>query len=95
MSTGKFTIEFHASGRGKAQCESNPDFPDGKDIRLQGNTTAATCVVNLPYPAPECGMYAIKCHTCQIKVGVTAVGRGDDPKSVEIPCKTFNGTKGH
>jgi len=44
------------------------------------------CLVELPYPAPECGYWHIKCATCGMVVAITAVGRPDDPVRVKIPC---------
>lgn len=80
-----FSIEFRPSGRGKAQCPSNPDFPDG--ISLDGTEGGEpSCTAKLPYPAPECGMWLIHCNLCLMNVLVTAAGRRDDPVSIKMPC---------
>jgi hypothetical protein len=81
----RHTIEFKASGRGKAQCPPNPDFPHG--IALDATTSGGpNCTVRLPYPAPECGMWVIHCKECPTSVAVTAVGRVDDPISIKMEC---------
>lgn len=76
------SIEWKASGRGKAQCPSNPEYPDGKDIRMP---SGFGCIVKLPYPAPECGAHIVRC-VCGASVAVTAAGRPDDPKTVQMIC---------
>jgi hypothetical protein len=79
------SVTFHPSGRGKAQCAPDPAYPHGQEICLEANVSPK-CVVALPYPAPECGVFFIKCTACKMTVVVTAAGRPDDPISVEIPC---------
>ena len=84
------TVEFVPSGRGKARCEPNPDYPNGIDsidIALGG----ASCKVELPYPAPECGYFVVRCKLCGFSAAITAAGRPDDPKSVTIPCQLTGG----
>ena len=81
---------FIASGRGKAQCASDPDYPNGKDIDCTGGRQPS-CKVDLPYPAPECGHFLVTCEACQLRVVITAAGRPDDPKSITIPCQTQQG----
>ena len=78
------SCEFKPSGRGKARCAPNPEHPDGVDINLANGI--ASCSLDLPYPAPECGIWIVKCDACKQSIGVTAAGRIDDPKSIEIPC---------
>lgn len=78
-------IEFTPSGRGKAQCAPDPKYPHG--IALDGTQSAGkTCKVELPYPAPECGMWRIDCDECSMSIIVTAAGRADDPISVKMSC---------
>lgn len=79
-------IEFIPSGRGKAQCPPNPEYPNGIDVNAAGRAEAS-CKVNLPYPAPECGLYRVGCNQCEMSVAVTAAGRPDDPRSVTMPCQ--------
>lgn len=78
------SCEFIASGRGKARCEPNPEYPDGIDIKLANGVSS--CLMDLPYPAPECGIIRVSCDTCKQAVGVTAAGRADDPRTIELPC---------
>jgi hypothetical protein len=80
------TVEFIPSGRGKAQCPPDPDFPNGIAIHAPVGVPVS-CKVELPYPAPECGMWKVTCTTCNFSILVTAAGRPDDPISVRLPCK--------
>lgn len=86
MPNGKhIEVRFVPSGRGKAQCPSDPRFPDG--MNFDASTPGLpSCFVELPYPAPECGMHVIHCHLCEHNVGITAAGRPDDPRTVRLPC---------
>lgn len=79
------TIEFQPSGRGKARCAPNPDYPKGKAVDASEGHTA--CDVELPYPASECGAWIVRCKACGMSAAVTAAGRPDDPISVKIACK--------
>jgi len=79
------SIEFVPSGRGKAQCPPDPAYPEGIEIDLAGHA-AAWCWVHLPYPAPECGHFVVRCKLCRFSAAVTAAGRPDDPKTLRIPC---------
>lgn len=79
------SIEFVPSGRGKAQCPADPQFPNG--IQVGVLNAELSCLVKLPYPAPECGHFRIECHSCNMTLAITAAGRADDPFSVRVPCK--------
>jgi hypothetical protein len=79
------SIEFEPSGRGKARCAPNPDFPDGCHIEATEGKTG--CSVEPPYPVPECGAWIVRCAACGMSVAITAAGRPDDPRSARIPCK--------
>lgn len=81
---GKFDIQFKPSGRGKAQCPPDPQYPTGKDIRMP---SGFGCIVKLPYPAPECGVHVVRCTTCEASCAVTAAGRPDDPKTIQMACR--------
>jgi hypothetical protein len=78
-------IEFIPSGRGKARCAADPNYPHGIALPCPEGTTQR-CFVELPYPAPECGMSDVHCRTCAFSLLITAAGRADDPISVEMPC---------
>lgn len=80
----KHQVEFKPSGRGKAQCDPDPNFPDGIDIEV-GNPLVS-CKVDIPYPAPECGLWIVRCEVCGFSMALTAAGRPDDPRSVRLPC---------
>ena len=81
----QFAIMFRPSGRGKAQCGPDPKYPTGIDISLSP-PGAPSCTAKLPYPAPECGIFIVKCQNCPQVAAVTAAGRADDPRQVTIPC---------
>jgi hypothetical protein len=85
MDKEAISIEFKPSGRGKARCAPNPDYPDGCSIDATEGQTG--CSVDLPYPAPECGAWIVRCAACGMSAAITAAGRPDDPRSVRIPCK--------
>jgi hypothetical protein len=80
------TIAFHASGRGKAQCPPNPAYPNGIAVPAPRGAVD-TCLVQLPYPAPECGFYCVECRGCGFAAVITVAGRADDPVSIALPCK--------
>jgi hypothetical protein len=82
------SINFIPSGRGKARCAPDLDYPHGKAMP---QAHAITCFIELPYPAPECGMWEVHCEKCQSTVLVTAAGRPDDPVSFYMPCEAKNG----
>jgi len=85
MSESKMmTVRFVASGRGKAQCAPDPAYPHGIEVKLPSNVQ--TCTARLPYPAPECGHFLVKCLICASSLALTAAGRPDDPVSVTVPC---------
>lgn len=76
-------VVFYPSGRGKARCPTDPNYPDGKRIDLG---VLPNCDVTLPYPAPECGHFRITCKSCGVSIVATAAGRTDDPRSITVPC---------
>lgn len=81
------TVEWIDRGR-EPQCPSNPDYPNGKPLRLTDIVKAKVkhCKVDLPYPAKRCGIYTVRCDRCGLSVGVTTAGRADDPIYVELAC---------
>lgn len=79
------SVEFQPSGRGKAQCPPNPNFPNGVKVDVSDGLIA--CTKDLPYPATECGAWIVRCKACDMSVAVTAAGRPDDPISVTMACK--------
>lgn len=78
-------VTFLRSGRGAAQERANPQFPYGVHVDVAPGAIVS-CKVELPYPAPECGVFCIQCQTCGFRGLVTASGRTDDPLSVRVPC---------
>lgn len=70
----------------KAKQPPNPDYPEGCDIDLSEGAPL-TCSVDLPYPAPGCGVWTAICSACGLRMGVTAAGRPDDPRRLTLACK--------
>lgn len=64
------SVVFEPSGRGKAQCPPDPLYPSGKatDCTVFGETTY--CTKELPYPAPECGAWMVRCAACGMSVAL-------------------------
>ena len=83
--TTGFDVVFLDSGR-TSECKSDPKFPEGQPINLAPNAIVKTCSRNLPYPAPRCGVYQIRCLKCGYTAAVTVAGRADDPRMVTMPC---------
>jgi len=86
-------IDFVPSGRGKAQCPPDPNYPNGIAFDLTKSLKAASCLIELPYPAPECGLWRVECEECSMSLAVTAAGRPDDPISVKISCREKGATR--
>lgn len=84
----QFNITFRPSGRGKARCPADPKHPNGIMVDLAGCEKG--CAADLPYPAPECGLWFVNCNKCGLTVAVTAAGRTDDPRCAIVPCKSKN-----
>lgn len=80
------SVRFEPSGRGQAQCAPDPAFPNGIALSV-GKSGEKACSVALPYPAPECGMWIVRCGECPMSLAITAAGRPDDPISVTFPCE--------
>lgn len=79
-------IEWIDAGR-EAACPPDPAYPDG--VNLVDNPEAlAHCVTLLPYPAPRCGLWVVRCERCRKSVHITAAGRVDDPRSISMACPT-------
>jgi hypothetical protein len=81
--TAEFDISWIDHGR-EPQCKPDPNHPTGKDI--DASHGSPSCYVDLPYPAKRCGLYLVKCNTCDFILGITTAGRPDDPRSVRIAC---------
>ena len=80
----KVIINFMPSGRGKAKCPPNPNYPTGQELDLCGEKSGIW--IDLPYPAPECGVFILWGERIG-KVAITVAGRSDDPKRVKIPFR--------
>lgn len=82
------TIDVHfIDHKRRSEEKPNPKHPDGVDVSLSEHVLQKTCTRNLPYPAPRCGLYSIKCRVCGFAGLVTVAGRADDPRTITIPCK--------
>jgi hypothetical protein len=86
---GQWQIDWIDHGK-EPQCQPDPRYPNGIDIRLTAEADAAgpTCTGALPYPAKRVGYYMVKCTTCNQTVVVTTAGRPDDPRSLQLACIT-------
>jgi hypothetical protein len=83
-------VEFIRSGRGKARCAPDPRYPMGMHVAAPEGTKVS-CFVQLPYPAPECGMLHVECETCGLSVLISVAGHPDDAVSVELACENGKG----
>jgi hypothetical protein len=81
----RHSIEFVKSGRGKEKCKPDPIVPKGTVVNACRNDEPS-CTVKLPYPAPECGHFIVRCKDCGLSVVATAAGRPDDPIRITMPC---------
>lgn len=82
----KIDVRFIDGGR-EAEEKADPRHPNGVTVSLAEHVLQKTCTVNLPYPAPRCGVYEVACLDCQFVGVVTVAGRADDPRIITIPCK--------
>jgi hypothetical protein len=81
----RHSIEFVKLGRAKAKSTPDPHFPKGTVVNAC-RTDEPSCTVKLPYPAPECGHFIVRCKDCGLSVVATAAGRPDDPIRITMPC---------
>lgn len=79
------TIEW-IDGEREPKVAPNPKYPDGIDLDMSDGSSNS-CITALPYPAPRCGVYVVKCDLCGLVVAITTAGRPDDPRTVKLPCK--------
>lgn len=79
------SVHFRPSGRGAAQCPTDPNYPSGIDVDASRGAVPF-CVARLPYPAPECGAFLLACSDCDQQIAITVAGRPDDPRTVQIAC---------
>jgi hypothetical protein len=77
-------IKFLSANR-VAKLPPNEDFPYGVVIDLSVGASKS-CTVNIPYPAPCCGVMQIDCDKCGNRIVVTVAGRADDPHTVKMAC---------
>ncbi len=78
----KINVVFEPSGRGKARCPANPNYPYGRAVDLCNGKPGVW--IELPYPAPECGIFLIYGERIA-QYAITAAGRADDPTKVKLP----------
>lgn len=79
-----FEITFMDSGR-EPKCAPNPAYPNGMEVDMSHG--GRFCLVDVPYPAPRCGVMVVECARCGLRNGMTVAGRPDDPRRVKIGCK--------
>ena len=76
-------IEFIDYGRPPKE-PPDPLYPHGVDVDLS-NGAETVCSIKLP-KVTTTGLFIAACDVCGKKVGVTAAGRADDPRSLKISC---------
>lgn len=81
---GKLTIEWVDAGC-EAQCPPDPRYPEGIDL-VERPDALRQCMTTLPYPAPQVGVWVVRCERCRRSVHITAAGRADDPRSISVAC---------
>lgn len=82
----KFWVRFMAIARA-ASPTANPAYPDGVDVVPEIKAGNPSCKCVLPYPATGFGAWKVECTECGARLGCTATGRSDDPRSITIPCQ--------
>jgi hypothetical protein len=87
MAQGRFEISWIDRGDSPRH-PPNPDYPNGIDFDCSKGA-AQTCTVDLPYPAPRCGWYVVKCRICGSLNVITTAGRPDDPRSIKFACESL------
>ena len=80
----QFVVKFLDRGR-SPQCQPNPMYPEG--IHLPDIPGEKCCRATVPYPAPRCGLWLVRCKTCGATMAATCAGRQDDPRSVPVACR--------
>jgi hypothetical protein len=75
-------------GGRKPRNPPNPAYPHGIDLPCP-EPVLPHCKIALPYPAPRCGIYVVRCETCGTVVVCTTAGRPDDPRSILVNCKAL------
>lgn len=84
---GLWDIEWVDRGH-EPQCPPDPRYPTGIDIKFVDSPAGPTCTRPLPYPAKRIGYYVVHCRTCDKRIVVTTAGRPDDPRSLQLACRT-------
>lgn len=64
----------------------DPTYPNGTAIDVAMDAPRA-CRIELPCPAPRCGLFVITCRACGYSIALATAGRADDPRTVRMPCR--------
>jgi hypothetical protein len=84
------TVTFLDAGL-EPKCPPDPAHPNGVHVIMAlARLGRPTCEVNLPYPAPRCGLVVVKCDACGLSVGLTVAGRPDDPCAITLACRDLH-----
>ena len=93
-------IAFLDSGR-EPRVAPHPDFPEGMDIidgpvaarlphpeglKITEADVGPSCLFDLPYPSPRCGLLVVDCERCGKRIALTVAGRVDDPRTLRMSC---------
>lgn len=65
---------------------ADPAYPNGTAIDVAMDAPRA-CRLELPCPAPRCGLFVITCRDCGYAIALRTAGRPDDPRTVRMPCR--------
>lgn len=79
-----FEVTWYDGGV-KSAGRPDPNHPDGKSLDYSGNV-GKKCIVDLPYPNENCGVYEGVCTTCGAMFCVAVQGRPDDIRQITIAC---------
>jgi len=81
----RFLVDW-IDGHREAKQPADPTYPNGCAIDVAMDAPRA-CRLELPCPAPRCGLFVITCKQCGYAIAIATAGRADDPKSVRLPCR--------
>jgi hypothetical protein len=74
------------TGEALPQLRADPHHPDGVHIDEKPGAPRS-CFTVLPYPAPCCGVWIVRCDLCRRLVAITGAALADDPRSARIACQ--------
>lgn len=83
----QFTVRRRRDAGAEPQvAPDDPAWPQGRDVDISA-CAPTSCRLALRCPARRIGRYIITCRLCGVRVGVSAAGRADDPRSIAMACR--------